>query len=245
MRNGILAAIFLLSSLSLPSRAEGERGGAAWGADKWPRLEAVFTKILKTSGHSAPTRLHLAKEHPTIEGSPAAAFMAKVAQNPTDFDMVMVGSSVFDLARDEDEAGFLFAHEVQHLILKHPKKYNDYKMALLDKWAAEELARGNDIYASDKTADAAVKAFFAAKTAEIDAFQVRLEDEADRDAVPLMCKAGIDPRAALRLLGRGERWVMAVGGELGAEHAEPAERIASIRRTIASLNVKDCSLKKP
>ncbi len=146
----------------------------------------------------------------TIAAVPACAGRAELKLTDdlnaaTDGLVLQVNSAMLNVIGEDDELAALVAHELAHIVLRHPERLT-----------AAHVSRG-------------MFSIFGRNARLIR----RTEIEADRLSVVLLANAGYDPRAAVRLWRRhGE--ALGDGGLLaGTTHLDLEDRIALVEREAA------------
>jgi predicted Zn-dependent protease len=149
---------------------------------------------------------------------------------------IAVFQGLLELARDDDELASVIAHEIGHVLARHPSERASQQLAVqAGLGVVQAVISGSEDYgqyAREITGALGMGAQFGVLLP----YSRRHELEADRLGVQLMRKAGYDPRAAVSFFERMAR-VQARQGqppEILSTHPADQRRIAVLREAIAA-----------
>jgi hypothetical protein len=179
-----------------------------------------------------------------FDGAGALAFAPNLSLNKGNPKPVVVATNqLFEIAHNEAEAAFVFAHEFAHLELGHPQLLDQEISRQFDAWSKTKP----DDYWSSPAAQHAAADFRKDRADALARFQQPLEDAADARGRELMQAAGFDPSAAASLLAHASQWMRArmgdaafaamAGGTL--DHRMPMDRAKTMAEATAGQSLPD------
>ena len=145
---------------------------------------------------------------------------------------IFITEGLLRLAKNEDELAGVLAHEVCHVVLKHPVK--SIESARKNAAVGGLLKEGASVASGGKVPESMMKAFDGVikdviKSVE-KGYGKEQEKEADLNAVDLLVKAGYNPRGLSAMLRK-----LKVGGGV---HGNPQDRANDVDSKIATYNNK-------
>lgn len=136
---------------------------------------------------------------------------------------------------DEEQLAFILAHEIGHLVKRHPEQMEEHKMRLFGEWYDQNANR-----ISRLSAQAVAEAFLREKAPELEKKQVPWEAEADAEGRALMQLAGYKTEEAARALERAQDWLWAQGDTTQDKTHDPLSvRVERLRKLDRALGQTD------
>lgn len=133
-----------------------------------------------------------------------------------------VNTGLFQVAQTEDQLAAVIAHEMAHVVARHPSERLSRQVAVQGGLALAGAATGTGQY-SDILAQAATLGL-------VLPFSRNQESEADRIGLIYMARAGYDPRAAIEVWQNFHAYGGARPPEFLSTHPSPGNRLERLRQ---------------
>jgi metalloendopeptidase OMA1, mitochondrial len=133
-----------------------------------------------------------------------------------------VNTGLFNVARSEAQLAAVIAHEMAHVVARHPSERLSRQVAVQGGLALVGAASGAAAQHADLLAQAATLGL-------ILPFSRNQESEADRIGLIYMARAGYDPRAAIEVWQNFQAHGGARPPEFLATHPSPGNRLERLR----------------
>ena len=133
-----------------------------------------------------------------------------------------VNTGLFEVARTEGQLAAVIAHEMGHVVARHPSERLSQHVAVQGGLALAGAASGTAAQYSDLLAQAATLGL-------ILPFSREQESEADRIGLIYMARAGYDPRAAIEVWQNFQAYGRGRPPEFLSTHPAPGNRIERLR----------------
>lgn len=133
-----------------------------------------------------------------------------------------VNTGLFQVAQTEAQLAAVIAHEMAHVLARHPSERVSRQVAVQSGLALAGAASGTGAQYSDLLAQAATLGL-------VLPFSRQQESEADRIGLIYMARAGYDPRAAIEVWQNFEAHGGARPPEFLSTHPSPGNRIERLR----------------
>ena len=133
-----------------------------------------------------------------------------------------VNTGLFQVAQNEDQLAAVIAHEMAHVIARHPSERLSRQVAVQGGLALAGAASGAVAQNANMLAQAATLGL-------ILPFSRSQEAEADRIGLMYMARAGYDPRAAIEVWQNFQSHGGARQPEFLATHPSPGNRLANLQ----------------
>ena len=133
-----------------------------------------------------------------------------------------VNTGLFDVARSEAQLAAVIAHEIAHVVARHPS----------ERLSRQAAVQGGIALVGAASGAAAQHANFMAQAATLGLilpFSRSQESEADRIGLIYMARAGYDPRAAIEVWQNFQAYGGARPPEFLATHPSPGNRLDRLR----------------
>lgn len=133
-----------------------------------------------------------------------------------------VNTGLFEVARNEDQLAAVIAHEMAHVVARHPSERLSRQIAVEGGLSLAGAASGTAAQYADILSQAATLGL-------ILPFSRDQESEADRIGLVYMARAGYDPRAAIDLWQNFAAYGGARPPEFLSTHPSPGNRIERLQ----------------
>lgn len=231
---GALAATLLFSACTeapVTGRSQlmlvGEQQANSMGLQAWQMIRTD----MKVSQDASAQRLvkRIGTDIVAKSGAPAMDWEFLVFDNPEPNAFALPGgkigmhSGMLNIARSEDEIAAILAHEVAHVVARHPAEQMSQDAAIQTVLAATGITEGAvGQLARMATGIGQLK------------FSRDHESEADRIGLEYMARAGYDPRAAVTMWERMQQAAANVGRppQFLSTHPHSEGRIAAIEAAL-------------
>lgn len=197
------------------------------GAEAWKQIKSE-KEISKND--SARRRVErIGKKLAAVSGAPNLNWEFEVFADPTPNAFALPGgkigvhSGLFDVARNEEQLAAVLAHEVGHVVARHPSEQISQNAAIQAALSGAGLTEGVIGQVAQLATGVGTLSF-----------SRQHEAEADRIGLQYMAKAGYDPRAAIELW-RNMKAAMDSEGRPPAflsTHPYPEDRIEAIEEAL-------------
>jgi predicted Zn-dependent protease len=151
---------------------------------------------------------------------------------------IFITRGALNLVQDESELAGVLAHEIAHVAKNHGiEAVKQAKFADVVSTGAQAVSADARQYANQVE--------FGTDFVLVKGYSRTQESDADSLAVRYLAAAGYDPGGLLRFLQRLQSSTGAGGGmqQLMSTHPGTAERVASVGRQVASMNVRGVTLR--
>ena len=240
MRNAVLTAGTLVAAmLGAAACAEApvtdrqqfilidEQQANAMGAEAWKKIKA--DKELSDDASTQRTVDRIGHDIADESGAPGLDWEFEVFADPTPNAFALPGgkigvhSGMFEVARTEDQLAAVLAHEVGHVVARHPSEQISQNAAIQTALSSTGLTDG--VIGQVAQLATGVGSL---------SFSRKHEAEADRIGLEYMARAGYDPRAAIDLWRNMQQ--ASANAERPPEflstHPYPEDRIEAIKEAL-------------